>query len=213
MKVSMWVGVITLLLSGMTNAASYSTKMSVDQALIFYCGNNKVEFEQTVTVGQGTRISHHQGAFYHIEQAIEEEPEIAYLSQHMVSAGLSKKCSEYLISTAQKKTSGPLARVYFQFNQHSLTDKSKYVLRIIKERLASEQGNYVLEGHTDSKGKAEYNFALALKRSTQVESYLKEIGVDGQQLTATSKGETVPLKSNGTEKGRASNRRVDIKTQ
>ncbi|MGF1762027.1 OmpA family protein [Aliivibrio kagoshimensis] len=213
MKISIWLGVITLLLSGTTSAASYPTKMSVDQALILYCGNNEVEFEQTVTVGEGTRISHHQGAFYQIEQAIEETPEVAYLTQHMVSAGLSKKCSEYLIATAQKKASGPLARVYFEFNQHELTDKSKYVLKVIKERLASEQGRYNVEGHTDSTGTAEYNFSLALKRATQVESYLKEIGVDDQQLTATSKGETVPLKNNNTEQGRASNRRVDIQTQ
>jgi len=67
-----------------------------------------------------------------------------------------------------------------------------------------------LVGHTDKVGKAEDNMALSLARITSVKEYLLNNGVTKTEIIVTGKGETEPLSSNGSSKGRAINRRVEL---
>lgn len=65
-------------------------------------------------------------------------------------------------------------------------------------------------GHTDSTGSDAYNQALSQRRAVSVANYLTSQGVDGRRFYATGFGETRPVADNGTEGGRALNRRVEI---
>ncbi len=67
---------------------------------------------------------------------------------------------------------------------------------------------FVIEGHTDSQGRDEMNLALSQQRADAVLSGLlaRRILING--LTAKGFGETQPLADNGTENGRAANRRI-----
>ncbi|MEO1702226.1 MAG: OmpA family protein [Pseudomonadota bacterium] len=65
-------------------------------------------------------------------------------------------------------------------------------------------------GHTDSTGDEGYNLGLSQRRATSVSGYLTSKGVDGRRLLVTGFGETRPIADNGTEAGRAQNRRVEI---
>lgn len=66
-------------------------------------------------------------------------------------------------------------------------------------------------GHTDSTGTAGHNKALAAERAGAVKDWLiLNAGVAAQQITIHSVGETKPLAPNGTDKGRAQNRSVEI---
>lgn len=65
-------------------------------------------------------------------------------------------------------------------------------------------------GHTDSTGSDSYNQALSQRRAQSVASYLTSQGVDSRRFYATGLGETRPIADNGTESGRALNRRVEI---
>jgi outer membrane protein OmpA-like peptidoglycan-associated protein len=68
-----------------------------------------------------------------------------------------------------------------------------------------------VEGHTDSTGSNEYNQALSERRAEAVKKYLVEHGgVAADKITAKGFGETRPIASNDTAKGRAENRRVEI---
>ncbi|MEM6733582.1 MAG: OmpA family protein, partial [Myxococcota bacterium] len=68
----------------------------------------------------------------------------------------------------------------------------------------------VIEGHTDSRGKADYNLQLSDDRAKSVRDALVERGVDGSRMEAVGYGESKPIASNRTRKGRAANRRVEF---
>lgn len=68
----------------------------------------------------------------------------------------------------------------------------------------------VVEGHTDSRGSDEANFELSQDRAEAVIDYLINLGIDEARLTAVGFGEVRPVDTNGTEEGRARNRRVTL---
>lgn len=71
--------------------------------------------------------------------------------------------------------------------------------------------NFMIEGHTDSQGSDALNQKLSEERAGAVKTYLVENGIDASRLTSAGFGETNPIDSNKTSKGRANNRRVEVK--
>ncbi len=69
----------------------------------------------------------------------------------------------------------------------------------------------VVEGHTDSRGAAEYNQRLSERRAQAVVDYLHAAGIGDNQLTAIGYGESRPVASNETDEGRAANRRAVLR--
>lgn len=67
-----------------------------------------------------------------------------------------------------------------------------------------------LTGHTDSVNTEEYNQVLSEQRVKACMNYLTSQGINPSRLKGEGKGETMPLATNGTEEGRALNRRVDF---
>jgi outer membrane protein OmpA-like peptidoglycan-associated protein len=67
-----------------------------------------------------------------------------------------------------------------------------------------------IEGYTDSTGTDEYNQALSRRRADAVMSYLVGQGVRSDRLTASGKGESLPVADNGSAFGRQQNRRVEV---
>lgn len=65
-------------------------------------------------------------------------------------------------------------------------------------------------GHTDSTGSDQSNLTLSNQRAQSVAGYLTQTGVDGRRFRTLGFGETRPVADNGTEFGRAANRRVEI---
>lgn len=68
-----------------------------------------------------------------------------------------------------------------------------------------------IEGHTDSDGRDEYNLDLSDRRAKSVMAYLVDKGVAQARLKAQGFGETRPIADNGTEDGKAQNRRVEFR--
>ena len=65
-------------------------------------------------------------------------------------------------------------------------------------------------GHTDDQGPDAYNLALSQRRAETVRRYLADRGVTNM-LTVRGYGEREPVADNGTEPGRAENRRVVLR--
>lgn len=65
-------------------------------------------------------------------------------------------------------------------------------------------------GHTDSTGGDAYNLALSQRRAQAVSGYLSSRGVNPQRFFTVGYGEQRPIADNGSEAGRAQNRRVEI---
>lgn len=68
----------------------------------------------------------------------------------------------------------------------------------------------VIEGHTDSRGSAAYNLKLSDARAHSVRDALVERGVASGRLEAIGYGESRPISSNKSRRGRAANRRVEF---
>ena len=65
-------------------------------------------------------------------------------------------------------------------------------------------------GHTDSTASDKYNQKLSEKRAETVKTMLVDQGIAAGRLTASGKGETMPVASNKTKQGRAENRRIEV---
>ncbi len=68
----------------------------------------------------------------------------------------------------------------------------------------------LIEGHTDSVGKAEYNMRLSQMRSEAVRNALLESGIGSGRIATKGYGKDYPVASNATAEGRQLNRRVEI---
>jgi outer membrane protein OmpA-like peptidoglycan-associated protein len=70
--------------------------------------------------------------------------------------------------------------------------------------------NFSVEGHTDSDGDEKYNQKLSVNRAKAVMDKLISMGISANRLKYTGFGESKPIETNGTEEGRANNRRVEF---
>ena len=104
-----------------------------------------------------------------------------------------------------------LEGVTFATDSAVLTPESSVVLdRVAASLREHPEVRLEIGGHTDSKGEASRNQGLSASRAESVRSYLIGKGVLAGQLTARGYGSTRPIADNGTEAGRALNRRVEL---
>ena len=69
----------------------------------------------------------------------------------------------------------------------------------------------ILEGYTDSSGKAFRNLQLSTNRAKAIADYLKENGIPPERILYYGHGEKDPIAPNVTELGRKKNRRVEVR--
>lgn len=77
--------------------------------------------------------------------------------------------------------------------------------------LANPQGRVEISAHTDNAGSPAANLHLTTLQAEAVRNYLVNKGVPFQQMVAQGYGATVPLTPDTTPRGRAANRRIEIK--
>ena len=105
-----------------------------------------------------------------------------------------------------------LEGVNFAVNSAALTaDSSGTLDRVAASLAAWPEIRVEIGGHTDSTGSAAYNQQLSQRRAESVRTYLVAKGIDGSRLEASGYGESNPIADNGTDAGRAQNRRVELK--
>lgn len=102
--------------------------------------------------------------------------------------------------------------IHFATNSAEILPDSAPVLGEIADLLAANpQWQLIIEGHTDNAGGADLNLELSRKRAEAVKRWLVDRrGVDELRLTTAGRGATKPIADNGTEEGRALNRRVEL---
>jgi outer membrane protein OmpA-like peptidoglycan-associated protein len=82
------------------------------------------------------------------------------------------------------------------------------IVAILKENPTAK---FTIAGHTDSVGNATSNMKLSNGRAASVKNYLVSNGVAADRLTSDGFGDTQPVDNNTTSKGKANNRRVEVK--
>lgn len=101
--------------------------------------------------------------------------------------------------------------VEFDFDKSDVKSKYHGVLEKVAEFMKQyPQTTTVIEGHTDNRGKYEYNIRLSERRAESVKNYLVEkFGVEASRLSTKGYGYTKPVATNATAAGRQKNRRID----
>jgi OmpA-OmpF porin, OOP family len=103
--------------------------------------------------------------------------------------------------------------VHFGFDKYNLTPKAKKAL----DQLGAEIPNakhfiIVVDGNTDSVGPADYNYVLSQRRADSVINYLAtQYNVPAHKIYVIGLGKDKPTVPNQSSKGRAENRRVDVR--
>ena len=105
------------------------------------------------------------------------------------------------------------AAIHFGFNSDVLSRKSKAALDELGANIPNTKGYIVsLEGGTDSVGNAAYNYDLSKRRAAAVTQYLaSKFDVPAYKIYVIGLGKDKMVASNRSAKGRAQNRRVDVR--
>ena len=103
------------------------------------------------------------------------------------------------------------AIAHFNFASNSIDpqDQSRLLAEVGAMKDVSWQ-TVTATGHTDSVGSAGYNEALGKRRAAAVRAYLLGQGLPAKLVHTASKGETLPVADNGSDEGRAQNRRTEV---
>jgi outer membrane protein OmpA-like peptidoglycan-associated protein len=101
--------------------------------------------------------------------------------------------------------------VLFDFNKSTLQPSSDASLQPVANIMAADKTlKLEVQGHTDNVGNDAYNQTLSEARAKTVATWLTQHGVAPDRLTAKGYGKTKPVADNGSDEGRARNRRVEI---
>ncbi len=104
--------------------------------------------------------------------------------------------------------------IQFVFNKSTIRADSEPVLENVLGILnARPDLKLEIQGHTDNVGSDEYNQKLSESRAASVVAWLTNKGIAQGRLSARGYGMTQPIADNGSDEGRAQNRRVELKKQ
>jgi outer membrane protein OmpA-like peptidoglycan-associated protein len=105
-----------------------------------------------------------------------------------------------------------LRNVHFDTGKSTLKQQSFVELDKLAEVLQQKRTMEIeIAGHTDSIGSDEYNLTLSQSRAESVKAYLVKSGISEDRILASGYGENQPIDSNSHEKGRANNRRTEVR--
>ena len=101
--------------------------------------------------------------------------------------------------------------ISFDTNSYLIKPELRGVLDPFASSLSGDPATIVsIVGHTDSTGSAAINNPLSVDRALSVRDYLVARGIAPTRIETSGRGEREPIADNGTEAGRALNRRVEI---
>lgn len=107
-----------------------------------------------------------------------------------------------------------LNNLFFDVGGSKLHPDSYPELRRLAETMTQHPTMKIeVVGHTDSIGTAADNLTLSLARASAVTDELRRLGVPSARLSVVGRGEEDPIASNGSEEGRAENRRVEVRVE
>lgn len=103
--------------------------------------------------------------------------------------------------------------LYVNFDTDKATlkpDAQPTLAEIVKLLTANPGLRLEVQGHTDDSGTPAHNIQLSSGRANAVLNALVAAGIDAGRLSAKGYGQTKPIADNGSEPGKAKNRRVEL---
>lgn len=134
---------------------------------------------------------------------------------HQLATQVSSKTDQLTNTVVNLDNYKPIAEstVHFGFDKYILTKKAKEALDQLVEQLPNAKHYIVVvDGNTDSVGDANYNYMLSKRRADAVIAYLEaRNSIPAYKIYVIGLGEDKPAEDNQSAKGRAENRRVDVR--
>ncbi|MEM1406292.1 MAG: OmpA family protein [Bacteroidota bacterium] len=157
----------------------------------------------------------HQKSFE--EQTLDEKHVIEdeILAENDLPTPTSKKHEEIRQLVEQKlkghKDGDPikLEPLYFTFDESefAVVDMEPFLIAV---EYALQGRVILIEGHTDSQGRDNYNVKLSIQRVEKIRQLMHDMGVPDERISVVGYGEEVAEHDNSTTEGREKNRRVDF---
>ena len=135
-------------------------------------------------------------------------------SLHVVQEAAMRQDVEFtakdLADALARTGSVTLNNILFDTGKATIKAESEAPLETVIELLTNDPALALeVQGHTDNTGTKAGNLTLSKDRADAVKTYLVEQGgIAADRLTTAGLGDTEPVADNGTEAGRAQNRRV-----
>ncbi len=101
--------------------------------------------------------------------------------------------------------------IYFDFDQFNLSEVSKDKIKKFLNNYESVINEYLVVGHTDTKGTNKYNLSLSIKRAEVVKEILINYGINQSSIKILGKGEESLAVNTPDDTKHPANRRVEIK--
>ena len=100
--------------------------------------------------------------------------------------------------------------IYFDFDEYTLSEVSLNTLKTLLDKYQNQISNYVIVGHTDTKGTDQYNLKLSLKRAETIKTIFLQEGIEEKNINILGKGEDFLAVPTADETAHPANRRVEI---
>ena len=104
-----------------------------------------------------------------------------------------------------------LNNLFFNSGKSDLLPSSVPELKRVAKIIQKENLKVEISGHTDNVGDTKMNQKLSEDRANSVREFLISEGVSENLLTTIGFGESKPVESNNTTRGKAKNRRVELR--
>jgi outer membrane protein OmpA-like peptidoglycan-associated protein len=110
------------------------------------------------------------------------------------------------------KFTGVIEGIYFDTGKATIRKQSRPKLDGALEVLEKFPDLRIeISGHTDDRGKDDFNRDLSQRRAAAVKTYFVDKGIDASRIETRGAGEDEPRETNATKAGRAKNRRIEFK--
>lgn len=101
--------------------------------------------------------------------------------------------------------------INFKSGSAEITTDSRVALMGVLDQIeAFPETEFLISGHTDSRGSKNKNKDLSKARANSVKAWLVDNGIADSRLSTEGKGEAAPIATNKTADGRSKNRRIEF---
>ncbi len=101
--------------------------------------------------------------------------------------------------------------IYFDFDKFDLSEVSTEKIKLFLDNNSGTIEEYLVVGHTDTKGTKKYNLSLSIKRAEVVKEILINYGIQQSRIKILGKGEESLAVNTPDDTKQPANRRVEIK--
>ncbi len=102
--------------------------------------------------------------------------------------------------------------VKFNHNSSLLSNDATLEIKSVYDVLRNnDKLSIIISGHTDTIGSSSFNKTLSEQRAKSVVEHFKSLGLNTNRISWKGYGDSFPISTNDTEKGRHKNRRVEFK--